>query len=142
MYPLRVEINLIGQLEQGLNNIAANFSSTRIPGYLKTISPAGNLYIEAAFDLAQMFVELPAKIREPTVVGGFQDNVPGYFCGVQGLAFRPLYMKYAPHTATSLGQGYNDKFRVGILNGPASVLFMPQPADCADVREANSALPR
>jgi hypothetical protein len=37
-----------------------------------------------------VLVELATKIGETVVVGGFQDDVPGNFYGVQWLAVKPL----------------------------------------------------
>jgi hypothetical protein len=36
-----------------------------------------------------VFVKLTAKIGEAVVIGGFQDNVPGYFGGIQCLVGTP-----------------------------------------------------
>jgi len=49
------------------------------------VSAAGDFYIEAAFDLAYVLVELSAEIGKTVVIGGFQDQVLGYCYGVQGL---------------------------------------------------------
>lgn len=54
------------------------------------ISAAGDFYMEAAFDLSQMFVELSAKIGETAVVSGLQDEFLGYLDGVQGWVVKPL----------------------------------------------------
>ena len=90
MHTFRIKILVTGKFIKGLNNIAANFRSTRTSGYLESISTAGDLYIEAAFDLSQVFIKLSAKIGETAVVGGLQDDVPGYLYGVQGWVFGPL----------------------------------------------------
>ncbi|GMR17549.1 MAG: hypothetical protein BMS9Abin32_679 [Gammaproteobacteria bacterium] len=87
MHTLRIEPFAAGQLEQGLQQVAANPCSARVTGYAKAISAAGDLYIEAAFDLSQVLIELSAKIGETAVIGGFQDDVPGYWYGVQWLGF-------------------------------------------------------
>ena len=84
MHAFRIKAFISGQFVKGFNNVTANFCGTRPPGYLETISTAGDLYVEAAFDLSQVFIKLSAKIGETVIVGGLQDDVPGYLYGVQG----------------------------------------------------------
>ena len=90
MDTLRIESFSISHFEKRLDNIAADFRGTRITGNTKQISAAGDLDIEPAFDLSQVLIELSAKIGETAIVGRFQDEVPGYLYGVQGLVVRPL----------------------------------------------------
>ena len=90
MYPLRIQTFVVGHLKQRLNDILPDLRSTRISGDAKLVSSARDLYLEAAFDLAYVLVELSAKIGKTFVVGGFQDQVPGYCYGVQGLKTDPL----------------------------------------------------
>jgi len=91
MDTLGIESLATGQLKQGPNNVTANFRGARFPGHAKVISATCNFYIEAAFYLSQMLVKLSAKISQPRVIGGFQDNFPGNLNGVQGLVVRPLF---------------------------------------------------
>ena len=79
-----------GHLKQRMNDISANLRSTRIAGHPKVVSAASDFNVEAAFDLSQMLIELSAKIGQTVVVGGFQDEFPGYLYGVQGWAVSPL----------------------------------------------------
>ena len=76
--------------EQQPKDMAADFGSTGHTGNPEMISAACNFYVEAAFDLSQVLVELSAKIGETAVVSGLQDEFLGYLYGVQGLAVRPL----------------------------------------------------
>ena len=80
----------IGHAKQGFDQFAASLGSTRITGYAESISAAGNFYFEAAFDLPQVLIELSAEIGETVVVGGLQDDVPGYLYGVQCGVSKPL----------------------------------------------------
>ncbi len=85
MHALGIQVLTICQAKQGLNDVFSNLRSTRIPGDAKLVSAAGDFYIEAAFDLAYVLVELSAEIGKTVVIGGFQDQVLGYCYGVQGL---------------------------------------------------------
>lgn len=64
----------------------------RVARYAELIATTGDLYIEAALDLAQMLVKRTAEISEPTIVGRFQDQVPRYLAGVQGLKNTPFML--------------------------------------------------
>lgn len=85
MHTLGIQALTICQAKQGLNDIFSNLRSARIPGDAKLVSAAGDFYIEAAFDLAYVLVELSAEIGKTVVIGGFQDQVLGYCYGVQSL---------------------------------------------------------
>jgi hypothetical protein len=90
MHMLGLQPFTTGELEQGADDFATDLGCTRIARHAKSVSAAGNLYVEAAFNLPQVLVELATKIGETVVVGGFQDDVPGNFYGVQWLAVKPL----------------------------------------------------
>lgn len=90
MDPLRVKSLAIGHAKKGSNYVAPNPGSTGISGYAKKVSAAGDFYLQAAFDLSQMLIKLPAEIGETVVVGGLQDDVPGYLYGVQCGLSKPL----------------------------------------------------
>jgi TATA-binding protein-associated factor Taf7 len=70
--------------------MAADFGGAGHTSNPEVVSAACNFYVEAAFDLSQVLVELPAKIGETAVVSRLQDEFLGYLYGVQGLAVRPL----------------------------------------------------
>jgi hypothetical protein len=76
MHALRVEGLLASQFEQGLQHIAADFGGAGPTGYPEMIAVTCNFDIEAALDLAQVFVKLTAEIRKAVVVGGFEDDIP------------------------------------------------------------------
>ena len=78
MHALRIEHFFISHVEERVQNITAYFRGSRMPGNTEPISTAGNFNVEAAFNLAQVFVELTAEIGESTVVCGLQDDIPGY----------------------------------------------------------------
>jgi hypothetical protein len=62
MCALGVQAFTIGQAKQGLNDVFSDLRGTRFPGDAKLVSAAGDFYIEAAFYLAYVLVELSAKI--------------------------------------------------------------------------------
>jgi len=90
MDSFRIKLFIRRHFEQRTHDIAANFGSTRQTGNPEMVSAACNFYMEAAFDLSQVFVELSAKIGETAVVSGLQNEFLGYLDGVQGLAVKPL----------------------------------------------------
>ena len=83
MYTLRVQALAAGHAKQGFNDRTADPGSGRFSGNPKAIATTGDFNIEAAFDLTQVFVKLAAEIGKAAVIGGLQENVPGYFVGVQ-----------------------------------------------------------
>ena len=85
MHALGIQSLTICQAKQGLNEVFSDLRSTRVPGDAELVSAAGDFYIEAAFDLAYVLVELSAEIGKTVVIGGFQDQVLGYCYGVQSL---------------------------------------------------------
>jgi hypothetical protein len=56
------------------------------------VAEAGDLDIEAAFDLPQVFIELATEIGQTVVVGGLENDIPGYLDCIQVRCFRPLSM--------------------------------------------------
>lgn len=90
MHALGIETFASGHLEQRANDIAADLCGTGIAGNTKSISAAGDFYIEAAFDLSQVLIKLSAEIGETVVVGGLQNEVLGYLYGVQCWVRKPL----------------------------------------------------
>ncbi len=90
MHTLGIQALTIRQAKQRLNDVFSDLRSARIPGDAKLVSAASYFYIEAAFDLAYVLVELSAEIGKTVVIGGFQDQVPGNCYGVQGLKLCPL----------------------------------------------------
>jgi hypothetical protein len=84
MNALGIESLIFCHLKQRMNDVAANLRGTRIAGNPEVVSAASDFNVEAAFDLSQMLIELSAEIGQTVVVGGFQDDFPGYLYGVQG----------------------------------------------------------
>ncbi len=91
MHALGIQPFTVCHAKQGLNDVLPDLCSAGISGDAKLVSAAGDLYVEAAFDLAYVLVKLSAEIGKTFIVGGFQDKVPGYCYGVQGLKFGPLF---------------------------------------------------
>ena len=100
MHTLGIQVLTICQAKQGLNDVLSDLRSAGIPGNAKLVSAAGDFHIEATFDLAYVLVELSAKIGKTVVIGGFQDQVPGYCYGVQGLLFGPR-LRYCDSSETT-----------------------------------------
>jgi hypothetical protein len=90
MDSFRVKPFIRRHFKKRAHNIAARFGSVRQTGNPEVISAAGDFYMEAAFDLSQVFVELSAKIGETAVISGLQDEFLGYLDGVQGWVVKPL----------------------------------------------------
>ncbi len=90
MHALGIQPLAICHAKQGLNDVFSDLRSTRIAGDTKLVSTGGDIYIEAAFDLAYVLIKLSAEIGKTVVIGGFQNQVLGYWYGVQGLKFGPL----------------------------------------------------
>ncbi len=90
MHALGIQPLTICHAKQGLNDVFSDLRSTRIAGDAKLVSTGGDIYIEAAFDLAYVLIKLSAEIGKTVVIGGFQNQVLGYCYGVQGLKFGPL----------------------------------------------------
>jgi hypothetical protein len=63
-----------------------------LPGDAKVVATTGYFNIEAAFDLAQVFIELAAQIGQAAVVGGLENDIPRYLDCIQDRCFRPLSM--------------------------------------------------
>ena len=76
MYALWIQPLTIRQAKQGLNDVFSELRGARNAGDAKLVSAAGDFYIEAAFDLAYVLIELSAEIGKTVVIGGFQDQVP------------------------------------------------------------------
>jgi len=83
VHALGIEVLAAGQLEQGPDDVAADLRGAGVTGDAEAVSAAGDVDVQAPFDLLQVLVELAAEIGETTVVGGFQDDVPGYLDCVQ-----------------------------------------------------------
>ena len=78
MDTFRIQSFVAGHTKQGTQDLAADFGGAGHTGNPEMISAAGYFYIEAAFDLSYVLVELSAKIRETAVVSRLQDEFLGY----------------------------------------------------------------
>lgn len=101
MHALGIQPLTICQAKQGLNDVFSDLRSARIAGDAKLVSAGGDIYIEAAFDLAYVLIKLSAKIGKTVVIGGFQNQVLGYCYGVQGLKFGPLLRNWVAVESTA-----------------------------------------
>ena len=78
-----VEVLFAGHREQRLDDITGQLGGARLSGYAKMISAAGDLDIEAIFNLPQVFIKLTAKIGKAVIVGGLENDVPRYLNCIQ-----------------------------------------------------------
>jgi len=76
---------VICHFEQRQQNIAANFGCARTPGHTKAIAAAGNFNIQAALNLAQVFIKLSAQVSKAEVIGGLENDVPRNLDSTQNL---------------------------------------------------------
>lgn len=83
MYSLRVEPLVVGHFKERQQHVAASLSCARWTGYTKVITTTGNIDVQAAFYLSQVFIKLAAKIGQATIVGGLEDYVPRYLDSIQ-----------------------------------------------------------
>ena len=81
MHALRIEPFASRQVEQGLDDIAADPCRARVARNAEMISPARDLDVETVLDLPQVFVELAAEIRQTLVIRGLEQDIAG---GVSG----------------------------------------------------------
>ena len=80
----------IAELRQ---HIAADLGDAGLSRNPEAIAAAGNLDIEAAFDLPQVFIKLTAKIGKAVVVGGLENNVSRSLDSTQNVFLEPLFGK-------------------------------------------------
>jgi hypothetical protein len=92
MDALGIEALAIRHSEKPVQHIAAELGRARLAGDAKMVTTTGDLYIEAALDLPQVFVKLAAKIGQAAVVGGLENDIPRYLDCIQDRCFRPLSM--------------------------------------------------
>jgi len=92
VHALGIEALAIRHFEKPVQYVAAELRRARLPGDAKVIAAAGDFHIEAAFDLPQVFIELAAEIGQTVVVGGLENDIPGYLDCIQIRCFRPLSM--------------------------------------------------
>ena len=90
MHALGIEALVVGHLEQCVKNVTADLGRTRLSGDAEMIAAACDFYVEAAFDLPQVLIELTAKIGQTSIVGGLENYVPRYLDCIQDWCFRPL----------------------------------------------------
>jgi hypothetical protein len=74
---------VVGHFEQCVKNVTTDLGRTRLSGDAKMIATACDFYIEAAFDLPQVFIELAAEIGQTSIVGGLENYVPRYLDCIQ-----------------------------------------------------------
>lgn len=83
MHTFRVKTLTVRQLEQRLQHVATDLCCARLSRYAKAVAAAGNIHVEAAFDLPQVFIELAAQVGQALVVGGLEDYVPRNLHSIQ-----------------------------------------------------------
>jgi hypothetical protein len=83
VHTLSINTFAIGHLEQRLQHIATHLRSARLTRNAKTVTATRNLYIEPAFNVAKVFIELTAQVSQAVVIGGLEDDVSRYLDGIQ-----------------------------------------------------------
>ncbi len=83
MHTFRVKTLTVRQLEQRLQHVATDLCRSGLSRYAKAVAAAGNINIEAAFDLPQVFIELAAQVGQALVVSGLEDYVPRNLHSIQ-----------------------------------------------------------
>jgi hypothetical protein len=86
----RIETLVIGQLKKLGEHVTPDLCGAGSTCYAKTISAARNLYVEAAFDLPQMFIKLTAQVGKAVVIGGLENDVPRNLDSTQNRYLEPL----------------------------------------------------
>jgi len=85
VHTLWIEAFLVGHCKQRQQNIAANLCRTGSPRHTKMVTAAGDLDVQAALDLPQVFIKLTAEISQAAVIGGLEDYVPRNLDGIQSI---------------------------------------------------------
>jgi len=99
VYSLRVETLPFRQRVKFLNHARAGCHGFARTHDTKMIAPVTDMHTEPLFDLSEVFVKLAAKISQQVIVGGFQQELPGFYSSVQKLnGFRPRIMFKPPLT--------------------------------------------
>lgn len=83
VHTLSINTFAIGHLEQKLQHIATHLRSARLTRNAKTVTATRDFYIETAFNMAKVFIELAAQISQAVVIGGLEDNVSRYLDSIQ-----------------------------------------------------------
>jgi hypothetical protein len=76
VHALRIEALAIRHPEKPVQHITAELGRSWLPGDAKVIAATGDLDIEAAFNLPQVFIELATEIGQTVVVGGLENDIP------------------------------------------------------------------
>jgi hypothetical protein len=83
MYAFRIETLAPGDFIERAQSIAGDIGSARYPGYAKAVATTGDVDVQAALYLPQVFVELPAEVGETVVIGWLENDVPADLNRVQ-----------------------------------------------------------
>ena len=84
VHTFRVKMLTVRQPEQRLQHVATDLCRAGLSRYAKAVAAADDIHIEAAFDLPQVFVELPAQVGQALIIGGLEDYVPRNLGSIQG----------------------------------------------------------
>ena len=85
MHALGIEAFTVCHFEQGFEYVTSDLCSARRACHTKPVATTGYFDIEAALYLAQVFIELTAKVCKAAIVGGLEDNVPRNLDGIQSV---------------------------------------------------------
>jgi hypothetical protein len=79
----RINGFMTGQFVKFAQHSGASAGCFAGTNYAKMIAPVTNPDPKPFFDLAQILVKLATEIGQKTVVNRFQQELPGFDCGVQ-----------------------------------------------------------
>ncbi len=63
--------------------MAAHLRSTGLTRNAKMVATACDFYIEPAFNMPKVFIELTAQISQAVIIGGLEDDVSRYLDSIQ-----------------------------------------------------------
>ncbi len=90
MHSLRIEAFAVRHFKQRQQDIATHCGSTGCTGNAKAITATRYFDIQAALDLAKMFVELTAQVGKAVIVCGLEYDISRNLDSIQDGLLRPL----------------------------------------------------
>jgi hypothetical protein len=85
MHAFRIEPFLAGHLEHPVQQVSAHLCGARQACNPEAITAAGDLDVEAAFYLPQVFIKLAAEVCKAAIIGWLEDYIPRNLDSIQNL---------------------------------------------------------
>lgn len=86
MHTLRIKIFLARQCIQFLYNLGTSGRSALRTNHTEVVSTVADTYAEALFYLSKVFVKLATEIGQHTIIGGLEQEFPGFYGSIQRLS--------------------------------------------------------